>query len=184
MTTGHKVMQLCAAGQMSSTQPAEEPADDSSASEDPQPVRRRQRRARTLARPQTASLGTDNQQATDMNCAACLHETLDSRSLDAVVSSRKQSFAKFPCLHGMLQGVLSEVLAAASRILGAHVAEDQPLMEAGLDSLGANDTQLIAAASTCVCLLLGLCATCNSAIRTAACCSNIRVSRCMYTHAS
>jgi hypothetical protein len=182
--TGHKVMLLCAAGQMSSTQPAEEPADDSSASEDPQPVRRRQRRARNLARPQTASLGTDNQQATDMTCAACLHETLDSRPLDAVVSSRKQSFAKFPCLHGMLQGVLSEVLAAASRILGAHVAEDQPLMEAGLDSLGAHDTQLIAAASMCVCHCWGCVQLAIFPFCTAACCSNIRVSRCMYTHAS
>jgi hypothetical protein len=36
----------------------------------------------------------------------------------------------------MLQGALPEVLAAASRILGAPVANDQPLMEAGLDSLG------------------------------------------------
>lgn len=34
------------------------------------------------------------------------------------------------------QDALSEVLAAAARILGAEVAPGQPLMEAGLDSLG------------------------------------------------
>jgi hypothetical protein len=40
------------------------------------------------------------------------------------------------CTAHMLQGVLPEVLAAAARILGATVADEQPLMEAGLDSLG------------------------------------------------
>ena len=40
------------------------------------------------------------------------------------------------CAAHALQGVLPEVLAAAARILGGPVADEQPLMEAGLDSLG------------------------------------------------
>lgn len=37
-----------------------------------------------------------------------------------------------------LQGeTLQQVMAAAARILGGDVSSDQPLMEAGLDSLGA-----------------------------------------------
>jgi hypothetical protein len=83
-----------------------------------------------------------------------------------------------PEIHDALQGVLAEVLAAASRILGAPVAENQSLMEAGLDSLGGSSFD--------VACCLYMCGT-SWAVRghkqplpfmcNAACCSGIGLTR-------
>ena len=65
----------------------------------------------------------------------------------------------YPVVHDAVQGVLAEVLAAASRILGAPVKEDQPLMEAGLDSLGAHEANTYCGPDKCVSTAGAVCMT-------------------------
>ena len=66
--------------------------------------------------------------------ACCWHPGISRSSR---CPSNPATLICYVVFHGGTQAdLLPEVLAAAGRVLGAEVAPEQPLMEAGLDSLG------------------------------------------------